>query len=48
VSVREEKALSRIFGRNTDEIKGKWRKLSNGEVYSLPDIIRAIKLGRVR
>jgi hypothetical protein len=43
--------LRRIFGPKRDEITGNWRKLHNGELhnlYSSPDIIRQIKLKRMR
>jgi hypothetical protein len=41
----------RIFGPIRDEVTGKWRKLHNEELhnlYSSPDIIRQIKLKRMR
>jgi hypothetical protein len=43
--------LRRIFGPKRDEVTGEWRKLHNGEfhnLFSLPDIIRQIKSGRMR
>jgi hypothetical protein len=43
--VLEERALRRIFGPNSEVIKG-WRKLHNEELhnlYSSPDKIRMIK-----
>jgi hypothetical protein len=42
--------LRRIFRPKSDEIIGGWRKLHNEELhnlYSLPNLIRMIKLGRV-
>jgi hypothetical protein len=38
--------LRRIFGPKRDEVMGEWRKLHN--LYSSPDIIRQIKLRRMR
>ena len=35
----------------SDEVKGEWRKLHNEErrdLYSLPDIMRVVKLRRMR
>jgi hypothetical protein len=49
--VFENRGLRRIFGRNTEEITGEWRKLHSGELrnlYSSPDIIRQIKSRRMR
>jgi hypothetical protein len=43
--------LRRIFGLKKDEITGDWRKLHDEELhdlYTLPNIIRAIKPRRVR
>jgi hypothetical protein len=51
LSVFEKRVLSRIFGPKRDEVTGQWRKLHNGELhnlYSIPDIIRQIKLRRMR
>jgi hypothetical protein len=42
MSIRVEKALSRICVHKTDEIGGKWRKPYNADLYYLPDIIRTI------
>jgi hypothetical protein len=49
--VFENRALRRIFELGRDEVTGQWRKLHNGELhnlYSSPDIIRQIKLGRMK
>jgi hypothetical protein len=46
-----ESRVLRIFGPKTDEVTGEWRKLHNEELcdlYSLPSIIRIIKLRRMR
>jgi hypothetical protein len=43
--------LRRIFGPNSNEAKGEWRKLHNGEhhnSYSSPYIMRQIKSRRMR
>ena len=43
--------LRRIFGPKRDEVTREWRKLHNEELndlYSLPNIIRAIKWRRMR
>jgi hypothetical protein len=48
---RRLKVLRRIFGPNRDEVTGEWRKLHNEELnylYSSPNIIRVIKLRRIR
>jgi hypothetical protein len=47
----ENKVLRRIFGPNSDGVKGGWRKLHNVELhnlYSSPSIMRIIKSRRVR
>jgi hypothetical protein len=49
--VFENKMLRRIFGPKRDEVTGEWRRLHNKELYALyssPDIIRVIKLRRLR
>jgi hypothetical protein len=58
VALREEhrlrvfkKRVLRIFGPKRDEVTGEWRKLHSGELqdlYSSPNIIRQIKLRRMR
>ena len=43
--------LKGIFGPKRDEVAGEWRKLHNEELndlYSLPNIVRVIKLRRMR
>jgi hypothetical protein len=49
--VFENRVLRGIFGRKRGEVTGEWRKLHSGELHSLyssPDIIRQIKLRRMR
>jgi hypothetical protein len=49
--VFENRVLRRIFGPKRDEVTGEWRKLHNEELhnlYSYPDIIRKVKLRRMR
>jgi hypothetical protein len=49
--VFENRVLRRIFGPTRDEVTGEWRKLHNEELhnlYSSPDIIRQVKLRRMR
>jgi hypothetical protein len=49
--VFENRLLSSIFGPKRDEVTGEWRKLHNEELtdlYSSPNIIQAIKPGRMR
>jgi hypothetical protein len=48
--VLENRVLRKIFGPKRDEITEEWRRLHNGELYSLylsPNIIRGIKSRRV-
>ena len=47
----KNKVLRKIFGAKRDQITGEWRKLHNSELhvlYSSPNIIRSLKLRRVR
>ena len=47
----ENRVLRRIFGPESYEVIKEWRKLHNEELndlHSSPDIIRVIKLGRMR
>jgi hypothetical protein len=49
--VFENRVLRRIFGPRRYEVTGDWRKLHNEELhnlYSFPDIIRQVKLRRMR
>jgi hypothetical protein len=49
--VFENRVLRRIFGPKRDEVTGQRRKVHNGELhhlYSSPDIIRQIKLRRMK
>jgi hypothetical protein len=49
--VFENRVLRRIFGGKRDEITGDWRKLLNEELndlYALPNIIRVIKMRKIR
>jgi hypothetical protein len=49
--VFENRVLRRIFGLNTDEVTGEWRKLHNKELhnlYSSSNIIRQIRSRRMR
>jgi hypothetical protein len=51
LSLFENRVLRRIFGPKRHEVTGQWRKLHSGELhnlYSSPDIIRQIKLTRMR
>jgi hypothetical protein len=43
--------LRRVFGPKREEVTGEWRKLHNEELndlYSLPNIVRVLKLRRMR
>ena len=47
----ENRVLRRIFGPRRDEVTGEWGKLRNEELndlYSSPNIVRVIKLRRMR
>jgi hypothetical protein len=49
--VFENRVLREIFGPKKDEVMVRWRKLRNEELhdfYSLPSVIRIIKLKRMR
>jgi hypothetical protein len=49
--VFENWVLRRVFGPKRDEVTGEWRKLYNEELndlYSLPNIVRVVKLRRMR
>ena len=49
--VFENRMLRRIFGPKRDVVTGVWRKLHNEELsdmYSLPNIVRVVKLRRMR
>jgi len=51
LKVFENMVLRRIFGPRRDEVTGEWRRLHNEELnglYSSPNIVRAIKSGRIR
>ena len=46
----ENRVPRRIYGPKRDEVTGEWRKLHNDEfndLYSLPNLIRVIKLRRM-
>jgi hypothetical protein len=45
------RVLGRVFGPKRVEVRGEWRKLHNEElsdIYSLPNIVRVVKLRRMR
>ena len=49
--VFENRVLKRVFGPKRDEVTGERRKLHNEELsglYSLPNILRVVKLRRMR
>ena len=46
----ENRVLRRIFGRETDDVTGEWRKLHNEELNILccsPNIVRVMKSRRM-
>jgi hypothetical protein len=50
LKVFENRVLRRIFGPETEEMAGEWRRLHNGELRNLyisPNIIRVIKSRRM-
>ena len=47
----ENRVLRRVFGPKRDELTREWRKLHNEDLrdlYSLPNIVRVVKLRRMR
>jgi hypothetical protein len=49
--VFENRVLRRVFGPKRDEVTGEWKELHNEELndlYSLPNIVRVVKLRRMR
>ena len=49
--VIENTVLRRIFGPRRDKVTGEWRRLHNedlNDLYSSPNIVRVIKLRRMR
>jgi hypothetical protein len=49
--VFENRVLRKVFEPKRDEVTGEWRKLHNEELndlYSLPNIVRAVKSRRLR
>ena len=49
--VFENRVLGTVFGPKRDEVTGEWRKLHNEglrDLYSLPNIVRVVKLRRMR
>jgi hypothetical protein len=49
--VLENRVLRRIFGPKRDELTREWRRLHKKKLYALyssPDIIRVVKLRRLR
>jgi hypothetical protein len=51
LKVSEDRVLRKIFGPETEEVEGGWRRLHNKELhnlYTLSNIIRVIKSRRMR
>jgi len=51
MKVFENRGMRTIFGTRREEVIGEWRKLYNedlNDLYSSPNIIRVIKLRRMR
>jgi hypothetical protein len=49
--VFDNRVLRRIFGCETDEVRGEWRRLHDEELYALqssPNTIRVMKTRRLR
>jgi hypothetical protein len=49
--VFENRVLRSVFGPKRDGMRGEWRKLHHEELndlYSLPNIVRVVKLRRMR
>jgi hypothetical protein len=49
--VFENRVLRRVFGPKRDDVTKEWRKLHNedlNDLYSLPNIVRVVKLRRIR
>jgi hypothetical protein len=46
--VFEKRVLRRNFGPKRNDVTGQGKQLHNEELYSSPNIIRAIKLRRMR
>ena len=47
----ENRVLRRVFGSNSEEVTGEWRKLHTEELrdlYFLPNIVRVVKSRRMR
>jgi len=51
VNYSPTRVLRKVFGPKRDEVTGEWKKLHNEELndlYSLPNIVRVVKLRRMR